>query len=240
MKYRKFLTNAILTSVICLLTVLAFTTEKADAWGWYGFSSLCVDDAYKGKNGAVIYFDLVEAIVNTQCYNVNTGNFDQPGTGNAGDELEPFKVISSLTKVKGVVSVDGCIDLRVFDHHDGFCVEGEDGVQNGGSTPPCDDDDVLVDAHIHTCHPVNNINKEELPDTAWIGSFVASWIMYDKDPDDYIPGTPGGAKIVNSGTDTCTWNGGFDNVDGVPIPEHNVPFECESTSDKPIKFVIEE
>ena len=187
MKFYKLSTSAVLASAICLISVFGLA-GNAQAWSWYGFSSLCVENQYKGKNGEVIIFELEDAVVNTQCYNINTDNFDQPGSGNAGADLDPLAVESALTKIKGVVSINGCIDLRVYDHHDGgFCAVGADGVQGDGTdsaqtvpddTGSCSSDDIPVFEHFHTCNPYNNINKEELPNTAWIGSFKANWVMW--------------------------------------------------------------
>jgi hypothetical protein len=77
--------------------------------------------------------------------------------------------------------------------------------------------------HIHTCQPLDNKNKIELLGSAWISDFVADWVWYDAK-----------GKEINRGTDTCVWPGEI--VDG--YPEHGVEFECTSTSEKKINWVL--
>ena len=83
MNCRKLFMGVVVTCTICLLTVLG-STEKAEAWGWTGFSSLCLEDSVRGPEGSTIMVTLSDVTVHTQCGNINSDQFDQPGTGNAG------------------------------------------------------------------------------------------------------------------------------------------------------------
>jgi len=187
--------------------------NDAGAWTWKGFSGLYIDDTVRGPEGDTITFTLHDVQVYTQCYNVNTDNESQPGIGNSGDIVLVLDTSTEPTKTKGVVSVNGFIDLAIFDDHDyEYCyTDSETG------------EEVCIE-HIHTCVPYDNPNKIEVEGTAWVLSFVADWIWKDSN-----------GKIVNQGTDTCVWTG--DIIDG--YPEHDKPFECTSTSDKKINWYVE-
>lgn len=203
MRYRKFLMSGILTGAICLLTVLALTTEKAEAWGWYGFSGLCVTGSARGPEGTIIEFTIEDAIVHTQCYNINSGNLGQPGVGNSGSLRLTTTPIADPEKNKGWVSIpEGtCISLDQFDHHFLLDEYGEP---------------ILNPEHIHTCWPLTNTQKIEQPGSAWIYEFVANWVWYDIKKD-------GTRRIIKQGKDTCTWQGVLDE-DG--YPEEGAPFAC--------------
>jgi len=203
MKYRKLLTSTILTSAICLLTVLAFTTEKAEAWGWFGFSVLRFEGTLRGQQGDTLTVTLKNATINVQCYNTNTGNFTQPGRGNSGLLTETVDAEEIPGKVKGIVSVDGSIDLSKWDNHGLHDDNPED----------------------HLCWPFDNINKVELPDSAWIQEFEADWVWKNDK-----------GKVINEGTDRCEWTGEI--VNG--IPDHEAEFECDEESLKKIKWVVVE
>ena len=199
MRYRKFLTSGILTGAICLLTVLALTTEKAEAWSWYGYSELCVYNMLRGPEGETVTFTLENVIVYTQCFNINGGNLGQPGVGNLGfEELVLTTEEAGPGKLKGIVSVEVCIYLEIFDNH-------------------------YLEGHIHTCWPLNNVYKIEQLGSAWIAEFEVSWVWQDKN-----------GRVINEGTDTCFWPGGFDE-DG--MPQDCVAFDCVEESVKKIKWV---
>jgi hypothetical protein len=210
MRKHKFLKSAILTGAICLLTVMAFSTEKADAWGWYGFSDLCVDSTLRGPGGHTVTFTLQNVTVYTQCYNENAENFGQPGIGNLGyQELVLTTESVGSGKLKGIVSVNGCIDLSIFDNH--YYVPPEE-------HPEWE--------HIHTCHPLDNVNKVEQIDSAWISDFTVTWEWRDDK-----------GRLVNDGTDVChTWLGEIDE-DGYPTEG---AFLCDSTSTKKINWILED
>lgn len=179
MNYRKLLMGAFLTSAICLVSVFGLT-EKAGAWSWYGFSELTIDDAVRGPEGGIINITFSDMLVNVQCYNINTGNLDQPGTGNVGGLEINASVEPDPAKNKGIISVLGELSMDLWGDHDG-------------------------DDHIHICFPYNNVNKIELDGTAVIYEFTADWVWYK-----YADQTGPDAPIMNSGTDKCTWTGEID------------------------------
>jgi len=200
-------------TVICIIGLLVFG-GSAFGWSWYGFSDICVDDQYRGKEGWT-KFQITQATVVVQCRNINTNHLSQPGIGNGGDAGLEDVIQSVSTKLKGVVSLDGCIDLGIFDD-------------------PNNSD------HINPCHPDDNENKEAVKGTAWVSSFTAEWQLYNVDPNEYPDADP-----KNTGTDICEWNGPFVTYyteDGIEYlgPEHNYPFDCTSTSDKKINFITTE
>jgi hypothetical protein len=199
MNYRKLLMGAFLTSAICLVIVFGLT-EKAAAWSWYGFSALTLDDAVRGPEGGVIKITLQNVSVTAQCFNINSGQEDQPGVGNLGGLTIDVDVVPDPEKNKGIVSVFGEIDMSIFDNHD--------------------DPD-----HIHICFPYDNVNKEELLDSAVIYEFTAEWVWYK-----YADRTEPGDPTINSGTDYCTWDGEI----GI---DHDLPFKCVELSEKNLKFV---
>ena len=176
MNYRKLLMGAFLTSAICLVSVFGLT-EKAGAWSWYGFSELTIDDAVRGPEGGIINITFSDMLVNVQCYNINTGNLNQPGTGNVGGLEINASVEPDPAKNKGIISVLGELSMDLWGDHDG-------------------------DDHIHICFPYNNVNKIELDGTAVIYEFTADWVWY-KYTDQIGPDAP----IINSGTEYCTWTG---------------------------------
>lgn len=220
MRYRKFLMSGILTGAICLLTVLALTTEKAEAWGWYGFSGLCVTGSARGPEGTAIEFKIENAIVYTQCYNINGGNLGQPGVGNSGSLILTTTPIADPDKIKGWVYIpEGtCISLDKFDHH--FLIDEETGefILDETGEPILNPEHINEELGInfHTCWPLTNTQKIEQAGSAWIGEFVANWEWYDIKHD-------GTRRIIKRGRDICTWPGALDE-DG--FPEEGVFFEC--------------
>ena len=177
MNYRKLLMGAFLTSAICLVSVFGLT-DKARAWSWWGFSELTLDGAVRGPEGGIIEITLQDVSVSAQCYNINTDQYDQPGTGNIGGLTINASVSPSPDKNKGIISVFGAISMSIWDDHE--------------------DPD-----HIHICYPYNNVNKEEIFGTAVIYEFTADWVWYK-----YADQTGPDAPIINSGTDYCTWDDG--------------------------------
>lgn len=153
MKYRKFLTNAILTSVICLLTVLAFTTEKADAWGWYGFSELCFEGEIKSPAGDVVCTITLESVtIKTACDNINSNEASpecHEGVAHSANFVQSVYPAGDGTKDKKYAIVEGCYDFALFDDH-------------------------WRQDHIHTC-PTGSINMVELVGSAYVQDFVAVW-----------------------------------------------------------------
>jgi hypothetical protein len=215
MRKHKFLTSAILTGAICLLTVLAFTTEKAEAWAWYGFSELCGECTANGVVGEKITFDF-DIRVESQCWNTKTENFDQPGVGNFGVTAEAETISVYPDRDQGAIYVEICIPLDEYGDHS--LHEAYRDVN--GVFPP-----------EHICHPHPNVNKAEWfatcpPDgvyadeiectpgeplySVWVPYFTVDWVWYKKN------------GVRNSGTDYCEWNGDF--YGG--IPEHGVQFDC--------------
>ena len=174
MRYRR-----LLTGIICLISVFVLI-GTAQAFNWYGFSQLCVDDTLKGPKDTTIKFELTEVIVYTNCYNEQATDPDgklicQPGVGNAGtltlvidpEAIDPSKKVGDLL-------VKGCIDLSKYDDH-------------------------FAGGHQHTCHPIDNPNKVEVSGSAYIVEFVANWNWIDKN-----------GRPIKHGTDTCTYNGIID------------------------------
>jgi hypothetical protein len=143
----------LLAIVFCLVCVFGLA-PNAGAWTWSGFSGLCVKDTLRGAEGETIEFTLQNVTVYTQCYNIQGGVEGQPGIGNLGLLTLSLDTEPSPDKVKGVVTVAGCISLRIFDEHD-------------------------HPDHIHTCYPLDNKNKIEQEGSAWIADFVADWTWYD-------------------------------------------------------------
>jgi hypothetical protein len=205
-----------LMSVICVVGVFAIV-GNAYGFAWYGFSDLCVDDTYRG-NDSWIKFQVAQGTVVVQCYNVSANNLSRPGIGNAGDGGLETVIASIPDKEKGVNSVDGCIDLAIFD-------------------------DPEHPDHINPCHTDDNKNKIALKGTAWVSSFAADWQMYKVDPDVDTDANPS-----NTGFDMCEWSGELVEdevtIDGVTYtylrPAHDEPFNCTSTSDKKINFITTE
>lgn len=235
--------GAFLTSAICLVSVFGLT-DKAAAWSWYGFSELTLEDSVRGKEGSTIQIK-INAAVSAQCFNVNSGQYDQPGVGNTGDLHFEVIPIADPDKEKGIVDISALFDIGRFDQH---CVEYvcEDA---NGDVGPCEfvdgairpmsqgvnilgcQDDVVAENHIvdadldddHVCSPHSNVNKIEIPGTALINEFTAEWVWYNDK-----------GKVINSGIDHCIWPGTLDE-DGVPY--HGVKFICVEESDKKINYV---
>lgn len=210
MNYRKLLMGAFSISAICLVSVFGLS-EKAGAWGWYGFSELNVDGSVRGQGGGVIEFTISQATVRSQCFNVNSGQLDQPGEGNLGGLTIDVPVVTDPDKSKGIVKVAGALSLNMFDQH---CATSW--------TPDGCVDDEISDAHYHICHPYDNVNKIEVPDTAWIDTFTAVWVWYNDK-----------GKVINYGVDECTWTGEI--INGYPT--HNAGFDCVEESAKKLNFV---
>lgn len=192
MKNRKLLTSAILTGAICLLTVLAFTTEKAEAWSWYGFSDLCFDGEIKSPAGDVICTVTLESVtIKTACDNINSDDSSpecHEGEAHAANFVETIYPTGEGTKEKKSAFVEGCFDLSLFDDHLG--------------TP-----------HIHTC-PTGSVNMWELPGSAYVQEFVATWECFSVKT----------GNRIEVGRDTCTWQGEVDPE--TCMPSHGEVFEC--------------
>ena len=120
-------------------------------------------------------------------------------------------VIADPDKTNGVVKVKGAWPLDIFDQHCGT-----------EWTPDGCVDDVVTEGHYHICHPVDNVNKIEVPGTAWIDTFTAVWVWYNDK-----------GRIINNGVDECVWTGEI--VDG--YPSHDAPFNCTEISNKKINYV---
>ena len=245
MNYRKLLMGAFLTSAICLVSVFGLT-EIAGAWSWYGFSTLTIDDNVRGPSDSVLNIT-INATVSAQCYNINSGQYDQPGSGNTGELT--YQVVPTVTTNKdtGVVNIHAEFDLGRFDQHCETYVCEDDGVLGpceyvDGAIRPmstgvdilgCDEDngilanhDVTIDPDLntdHLCNPITNFNKIEIPGTAVIYEFTSTWEWVNSK-----------GRVLNSGEDHCIWPGTLDE-DGVPV--HDVDFICDESSTKKINFV---
>jgi hypothetical protein len=233
------LMKIVLTGIICLVSIFGMG-ENAKAWTWKGFSELTVSGTVRGKEGETIDFTVTDMTVNAQCYNINSGNLSQPGTGNFGMITLAVTTQQDPDKDRGIVSFEGKISLSPFDDHctdSGEYDAGPDGV-------PGTDDDYLVCPgpdevlgteddypHLHICHPEYNENKVEEKDTGWVSAFTAGWEWKDKN-----------GNTINTGTDTCVLEDPqfyMDPQDGYIKPIHDQAFSCTSTSDRKIKWVLQ-
>jgi hypothetical protein len=153
MRNQNFLTSAILTSAICLLTVFAFTTEKAEAWGWFAYSDLCFEGEIKSPAGDVVCYVTLESVnIRTACDNINS-NESSPecheGEAHEADIEQTIYPTGDGTKEKKYALVDGCFNFDIFDHHNSV-------------------------GHIHTC-PTGSEWMQEIEGSGYIQDFVAVW-----------------------------------------------------------------
>jgi hypothetical protein len=182
----------LLTITICLIIGIVSTTNIDAQVTWFGFSELCFEYEDKGQEGDKIEVDLVDITVHTGCYNIQSGAFCQPGLGNAGGEKVTVFAAEDPNKVKGTVTANGCIPLSRFDTHS-------------------------HEEHIHTCHPTNNSNKEEILGSAMINSIETTWKVTRTNK-------KGIEKLIKRGVQQCTYPGTID--PNTCIPEHGLQLQC--------------
>jgi hypothetical protein len=183
----------LLTSVICLLSVFVLV-EKAHGFAWYGFSELCYEGEFKGPEGSELRISLINFTVEAQCYNTSTGDDScQPGTGNFGTTTISVTPTSNPDKERGTLYVTGCIDLSRYDNHD-------------------------ANDHIHICTPLDNKNKVEFLDSAWVPKIDVVWELIN---------LANGNRIAH-GVQSCIYPYTIDPVTCLP-PDSDVEkkyFEC--------------
>jgi hypothetical protein len=185
----------------------------AQAFNWKGFSELCFDCTTRGNEGDKVVVTITRMQVNSQCYNINTGNFTQPGVGNAGNFILEATSSAVPGKTKGVIEFGGCLDLSPWGKH----VDHEVYYGFHGEYPP-----------EHLCHPHDNVNKwewirdeggEDEAQSVYVSWLEAEWWWYNDKNDNSIIDR---GELINEGTDICTWTG--DIING--IPEHDKSFQC--------------
>lgn len=184
---------------ICLIGGITLTANAAEAqFKWFGISELCFEGTFKGgsvKEGvATILIKNVE--IRAGCLEITSNSVAcQSGKGNAGDITVEVPASADPTKERGLIFANGCISLDPWDHH--FLADG--------ITPNPE--------HQHICHPFENKNKVEIPDTAHIPQIDTEYV---------VTGT--GGQVIARGFQTCFWDGTVNPE--TCEPTHNTTFTC--------------
>jgi hypothetical protein len=204
MKKFKFLTGVIfLISVFVLVGLVG----KAHALAWWGFSELCYVATLKGSPDTELKINVVNLAVQTGCINLMDSSVDcKAGAGNSGSFIikDYPEATAESDKTKGIVTIDGCIDLSEYDVH--YDTEGK-------PFPICQDSFDGV-CHTHTCYPLNNSNKVEIAGSAYVSSLDVYYDVINLKNN----------QIKYSAHQTCYWPGTINQT--TCIPEHNVEFIC--------------
>lgn len=166
----------LLTTAICLISGFALIGKAEAQLAWFGFSDLCFEGTFKGgsvTNGELT-IRIIDMKVEVRCENLAASGLQcQRGGGNAGDITIVVPASADPTKEKGVIFANGCISLDKFDHHS-------------------------LEGHQHICNPLDNLNKIEVPDSAFVPEIKTEWVLTN------------GGRVITSGFQTCLWDGSFD------------------------------
>jgi len=202
MKYRRLLMSA-----VCLIGVFMFIGQ-ANAIRWYGFSDLCFDATFTKDNSTKTVFlkdtkldiTLNDVTVVVQCRSTNEpidGDLRcSPGVGNSGSYLIEASTYLS-DKYKNNFIVDGCINLYEMNTLSAVTV--------GPSDP---------------CHTDKNINKVEVPNSAYVPEIHVSWVLSKIDD----------GEEIGTGTQYCRFEAPIDQL--TCLPEHDIDFECDIDLEK--------
>jgi hypothetical protein len=206
----------ILTGVIFLISVFVLMglVGKAHALAWFGFSELCYEADLKGSPDQEIQIEIVNLTIQGGCQNIQDAQEEydcQNGIGHSGNfVIDAFGDTSvDSDKVKNVVHISGCIDLRPFCSH---------------NWPACEDpQDALEgeECHVHICHPYDNVNLEEIPGSCYVSTIDVIYNVINTKNN----------KSKYKAHQTCYWPGTIDQETCLPVhngegPNGEVYFIC--------------